>query len=214
MMSKTSRILVLAASALLLAASLFPLWHITLHAPQYPEGLGMRIRINTVTGATPSDLDNINELNHYIGMRAIDPAAMPELRYLPWVVAALAAAGLAVSLAGRRRPLYAWLVLFGAAAVAGLADLWRWTYDYGHHLDMEHAIIKVPGMVYQPPIIGWKQILNFTASSWPASGGIAVGLAFVAAALAAWIAMRAPRRARVTAGSARQARAGAPGLVT
>lgn len=213
-MPKLSRLLTTLAALLLVIALALPMWRIRLVAPQYPEGLGMQIRLHTVEGVGEHDLDNINELNHYIGMRAIDPAAMPELRYLPWVVAALAAAGLAVALAGRRRPLYAWLVLFGAAAVAGLADLWRWTYDYGHHLDMEHAIIKVPGMVYQPPIIGSKQILNFTASSWPASGGIAVGLAFVAAALAAWIAMRAPRRARVTAGSARQARAGAPGLVT
>ena len=35
-------------------------------------------------------------------------------------------------------------------AVAGLADFWRWEYNYGHELNPEAAII-VPGMSYQPP---------------------------------------------------------------
>lgn len=195
MMSKTSRILVLAASALLLAASLFPLWHITLHAPQYPEGLGMRIRINTVTGATPSDLDNINELNHYIGMKVISSDAIPELRFMPWILGALVAGGLLVALAARRRWLYVWAAAFAVAALAGLADFWRWLYDYGHHIDFEHAIIKIPGMSYEPPIIGSKQLLNFTAVSWPGVGGWAALVAAVLAAVAVYLAVRAtPRR--------------------
>jgi copper chaperone NosL len=41
---------------------------------------------------------------------------------------------------------------------------------------MENAIIKIPGMSYQPPLIGSKQILNFTAHSWPGSGGYAIML--------------------------------------
>ena len=60
--------------------------------------------------------------------------------------------------------------LFAAGALAGLADFYRWGYDYGHNLDPE-AIIKIPGMSYQPPLIGTKQLLNFQATSWPASGG-------------------------------------------
>jgi hypothetical protein len=131
------------------------------------------------------------------------------------VAGTLAAAGLAVAAAGRRLALYAWLAGFGAVAAAGLADLWRWTYAYGHHLDTEHAIIKVPGMVYQPPILGTRQILNFTASSWPAAGGVLIVAAFVLAAAAAWLAMRsAPRRARAADGSTSQAPVRAARLVT
>ena len=33
------------------------------------------------------------------------------------------------------------------------------------------AAIKVPGMTYQPPLLGAKQMLNINAHSWPASGG-------------------------------------------
>jgi copper chaperone NosL len=59
--------------------------------------------------------------------------------------------------------------------VAGLVDFYRWGYAYGHELD-EHAAIKVPGMSYQPPVIGTKQLLNFHAASWPDVGAWIVAL--------------------------------------
>ena len=33
-------------------------------------------------------------------------------------------------------------------------------------------------MTYQPPLIGTKQLLNFTATSWPALGAVCLGVAF------------------------------------
>jgi len=190
--TKLSRILLAVASVVLLGAFVFPLWRIDLVAPQYPEGLGMLIRINTVTGIKPNDLANINGLNHYIGMKAIQPDAIPELRVMPWIVAGLAAFGLVGALVGRRRLLVAWLGGFATLAVVGLIDFWRWEYDYGHNLDFEHAIIKVPGMTYQPPLIGTKQLLNFTAASWPALGAICMGVAF-ALGVAALLVVRRQR---------------------
>jgi copper chaperone NosL len=187
-----SRLLTAAAAVLLLGAFAFPVWRIDLEAPQYPEGIGMRIRVNTVEGIQPTDLENINALNHYIGMKAIRPDAIPELRYMPWVVGGLAAAGLAAAAWGRRRALVAWLGAFLAAGLAGLADFWRWGYDYGHDLDPQ-AIIKIPGMAYQPPLIGSKQLLNFTAHSWPDVGGVLAGLAFGLGVLALVVAARAGR---------------------
>ena len=159
----------------------WPIWRIDLTAPQYPEGLGMQIRINTIAGLTPYDLDRINNLNHYIGMKAIQPEAIPELAVMPWLVGGLIVLGLLVAALGRRSMLYAWTTAFATVAIAGVADFWRWSYDYGHNLDFENAIIKVPGMSYQPPLIGTKQLLNFTATSWPALGG---WFAFLAMALA------------------------------
>ena len=49
-------------------------------------------------------------------------------------------------------------------------DFYRWNYEYGHNLD-PNAAIKVPGMAYQPPLIGYKQLLNFGAYSIPDTGG-------------------------------------------
>jgi copper chaperone NosL len=180
-MCRVPRLITAIASLSLIGLFFLPLWRVQLVAPQYPEGLGMRIGISSVRGATPNDLDNINGLNHYIGMQRISPDAIPELRIMPWIVGLLIAGGLAAAVAGRRRVLYAWCLGFFAFGAAGLADFWRWEYDYGHHLDFEHAIIKIPGMNYQPPLIGVKQLLNFTAVSWPDIGG---WIAFVALTLA------------------------------
>ncbi len=176
-----SRLLLATSAVLLGLLFVLPVWQVTLVAPQYPEGLGMRIWLDTITGLKPNDLNNINNLNRYIGMRRIVPESIPELRFMPGIAGGLVAAGLAAALTRRRALAQAFVIAFLLFAVAGLADFWRWTYDYGHNLDLEHAIIKVPGMTYQPPLIGTTQLLNFTATSLPAIGGLC---AFVALALA------------------------------
>lgn len=188
-MSTVPRILVLIASVLMISVYFLPLWSVRLTAPQYPEGLGMHIRINTVEGATENDLNNINNLNHYIGMKRIEPEAIPELRIMPWIVAGIIVTGLATAALARRPVLYVWTAGFLAIALVGLIDFWKWEYDYGHNLDNEHAILKIPGMTYQPPLIGAKQLLNFRAVSLPSLGGIVAGLAMalaLAAVVLAW----------------------------
>jgi copper chaperone NosL len=177
-MSSRARILIAVAALLSVAAFLFPLWNIYLGAPQYPEGLGMRIWVNRITGLKPNDLESINNLNHYIGMKPIVPASIPELRFMPFALGALVAFGLSAAWAARRSLVKVWLIAFIVLAGAGLVDFWKWEYDYGHDLDMENAIIKVPGMNYQPPLIGSKQLLNFRATSLPGPGSIALVLSF------------------------------------
>jgi copper chaperone NosL len=192
-MRRSSRILVALGSLALGLLFVTPLWHIGLKAPQYPEGLGMYIWVNHMTGEKPQDLNSINGLNHYIGMREIVPESFPELRYMPFAVGVLIGLGLVAALWGNRKGLYAWTTVFLAGAVAGLADFWRWGYQYGHELD-PRAAIKIPGMSYQPPLLGSKQLLNFHATSWPAMGGwIAVLVLALAVALVVreWVSARA-----------------------
>jgi copper chaperone NosL len=52
-------------------------------------------------------------------------------------------------------------------------DFYMWEYDYGHQLNPD-APIKVPGMTYQPPLIGSKQLLNITAVSLPSTAAIVI----------------------------------------
>jgi copper chaperone NosL len=189
-MSAKARSLTLIAAALLLAVYALPLWRISLVAPQYPEGLGMQITVNSVNGLKEHDLQNINELNHYIGMKVIDPASIPVLRVMPWVVAALVVFGLAAAAVGRRGVLYAWMATFIGFGGAGMGVFWWWEYDYGHHLDFQHAIIKIPGMTYQPPLIGARQLLNFRAVSIPDWGAWVVGAAFLLGVAAIVVARR------------------------
>ncbi|MDX2263270.1 MAG: hypothetical protein SFU84_16380 [Gemmatimonadales bacterium] len=184
-MSIRARLLLAVAALLGLGALWLPLWEVRLGAAQYPEGLGLRIYAHTVTGIKEHDLNNINGLNHYIGMKAITPDAIPELVYMPWLIGALVLAGLGVAAKGSRRAVLVWLGAFALLGAVGLWDFWRWEYDYGHNLDMENAIIIVPGMSYQPPLIGTKQLLNFTATAWPGFGAAALGASFFLAA-AVW----------------------------
>ena len=194
-MSRTTRVLVALAAFSMAVVYALPLWHIGLEAPQYPEGIGLYIAVDKIIGENPGDLKSINGLNHYIGMKAIEPDDIPELRFMPKIIAGLIAAGLLVAAVGRRGLLTGYASLLVLFSMAGLADFYKWSYDYGHNLD-PHAAIKVPGMSYQPPLIGSKQILNFHATSWPASGGWvligAVGLIVV-------LALREHRRARAAA---------------
>ena len=195
-MSKLSRMLVAMAGLVLALLYITPLWRIDLGAPQYPEGLGMRIWVHRIVGAAPNDLQSINGLNHYIGMAPIHPDEIAELRFMPWVVAGLIGGALMVAALGKRPVLYGFTVLYAAVAAVGLYDFWRWEYEYGHNLDPA-AAIRMPGASYQPPLIGAKKIMNFTASSWPDVGGVAafVSLALVLAAVALELRRRGGQRA-------------------
>jgi len=166
-LSKTSKILIIIASLSLIAGFFLPLWDISLEAPQYPEGLGMKIWVNKISG----DLNTINGLNHYIGMKTIEPDSIKELTIMPYILGFLAFSGVLAGFAGRKKIFAAWVVLFVIAGIAGGVDFYLWEYDYGHNLNPE-AAIKVPGMNYQPPLIGSRQLLNFTAHSYPDTGGI------------------------------------------
>lgn len=150
----------------MVSAYFVPLWQILMWAPQYPEGLGMKIWINNITG----DVRIISALNHYIGMRHIDVSMFPEFEYMIYILGFVILFGLATALVNRRTMLVIYAILIVTCGIAALVDFYLWGYDYGHNLDPNAAIV-VPGMVYQPPLIGTKQLLNFTAFSGPDIGG-------------------------------------------
>lgn len=180
-----TRWLVGLAALAVLGVFAFPLWRVTLEAPQYPEGIGMLIHVNGVTGVGEHDLDNINGLNHYIGMHRIEPDAIPELRYMPWIAVVISLTGMLVAWRGSRGLFLGWACAVLATLGAGVYDFWRWEYDYGHNLNPD-AAIRIPGLTYQPPLFGSKQILNFVANSFPdvggwllISAGVVIGTVFV-----------------------------------
>ena len=168
-MKTQSKIIVIVASLILILSFFFPIWYIDLEAPQYPEGIGLEIWLNKITGQNPHDLNNINGLNHYIGMKEIVPDAIPELKIMPFIIIFLIVFGLISGISGKRSLVYIWIVLFFVVAAVGLYDFYMWEYDYGHNLNPQ-AAIKIPGMAYQPPLIGSKMLLNFNAISMPHIG--------------------------------------------
>src|SRR6478609_1917821 len=177
-----TRIAIVVSALLMISAYFVPLWQILMWAPQYPEGLEMKIWINTISG----DVKIISALNHYIGMKHIEVAMFPEFQYMVYIVGFIIGIGLLTAILNKRFMLMTYASLIIAAGIGALIDFYMWGYDYGHNLDPTAPIV-VPGMSYQPPLIGTKQLLNFTAFSGPDIGGwifISAGvLAFVSLAL-------------------------------
>lgn len=178
-----SKYLFIIASFLLLFVFLFPIWRIDLEAPQYPEGIGLKIWVNQITGKYEHDLENINKLNHYIGMKVIDSESIPELVYMPYIIGFFFISGVLIGLFGRRKLYLGWIIALVITLMAGLYDYYLWGYDYGHNLN-PHAAIKIPGMTYQPPFIGSKQILNMYSTSLPDIGTYFITLAVLLAIFA------------------------------
>lgn len=162
-----SRVLLMAAGILLFGALFFPIWQMDLTAPQYPEGLTLYMYANKLAG----DVESINGLNHYIGMKTLHTEDFIEFTVLPCIIGFFGLLALASAFIGRKRWAMITLILFVVFGIIALADFYRWNYDYGHDLSPT-AAIKVPGMAYQPPVIGYKQLLNFGVYSIPALGGI------------------------------------------
>lgn len=162
---------------------LFPLWQILLDAPQFPGGLQLYIWINKISGTDKYILQNINILNHYIGMKSIHPESIPELKYFPYVACGMIGLG-AITVVIDKAPEYlAWAIVMASLGALGIYDFYLWLYDYGHNLDPT-APIKIEGMSYQPPLFGNKDLLNFYVQSYPHWGGIFLGLAVIIAGLA------------------------------
>jgi len=165
-LSTVSKLFLLVAAAGLVAVLFTPIWRIDLMAPQYPEGLYLTIHANGLEG----NVDIINGLNHYIGMKTLHSDDFFEFTILPYVIVFFALLFAVTMLANRRWLLNTTFILFVLFGVLAMFDFWKWEYDYGHNLDPNAAII-VPGMAYQPPLIGFKQLLNFGAYSYPDIGG-------------------------------------------
>lgn len=166
-----SKGILLIVSVLLFASLLFPMWRIELTAPQYPEGLLLQLHANKIGG----DVAIINGLNHYIGMKTLHTEDFIEFKILPYIFGFFGLFALAMVFVARKKGVLLLFISFVLFGVLAGVDFYRWNYEYGHNLNPDAAIV-VPGMAYQPPLIGYKQLLNFGAYSIPDIGGwMAIG---------------------------------------
>jgi len=186
----SERRLILVAALVLVPVFFFPvlpIWTMKLWAPQYREGLTLTIYTNAIKG----DLQSINTLNHYVGMKHITPEDFKEFRYLPQALTFFGFAALVAALVNRRWvAIFGWLV-FTAFSVYMFADYAHWLYDYGHNLD-PRAPIKLP--LFTPPLIGFKQMANFKVLSVPTVGTLLLGLAWLLGPIAIALEARDARR--------------------
>ncbi len=165
-----------------------PIWQMRLWAPQYREGLTLKIYTNTIKG----DLQSINTLNHYVGMHAIRPDDFAEFRFMPQALTAFGLLALFAALFNRRWLAIAGWVAFTVFAALMFRDYMTWLWHYGHDLD-PRAPISLPA--FTPPVIGMKHMANFHVLSLPGVGSWLLGIAWLLGPLALWLERRAPRGA-------------------
>lgn len=152
------------AAVLLLTAFFLPLWKMTLLAPQYPGGLELVAYGVRMEG----DLSEINSLNHYVGVAAIEPDSVVELKLFPFLLFPVVAVFAIASVLTLSR----WMRI-GLAAVAWafplglLVDMQYWLYVYGHDLDPTAPMRLEP---FTPKVIGSTDVMNFRSENMVASG--------------------------------------------
>ncbi len=168
--SPRARLAVLGAGTLLIVALFLPLWQITMFANQFPEGIRLSIYAYKLVGGNGgADLQGINILNHYIGMRDILAADFVEMRFIPFLLGVFVLLGVRTAVFARVRDLVDLTVLFVYFSLFSFGTFWYRMYSYGHHLDPE-AAIKVPP--FTPPVLGHQHIANFDVYSTPGLGTV------------------------------------------
>ena len=164
-LSPRARLAVLGAGGFLLIALFFPLWEITMFAQQFPEGIRMWIYPHKLVGGNGgADLQSINILNHYIGMREIRAQDFLEMKFLPFALGLFFLLGLRTAAFGRVHQLVDLLVLFTYFGLFSLAAFYYRMYTFGHQLSLEAPIKIAP---FTPPVFGHQHIANFDVYSYP-----------------------------------------------
>lgn len=153
------RVLLTTARVLLLVSIFFPYWHMELEAPQYPNGLFLTAYINHLDG----DVQEIDSLNHYIGMRPLEEAAAFERAASIWLIIAMVLLVEGAAFVHTR-----WAVLLALPAVlfpvGFLLDLHLWMRTFGQNLDPS-APLSSSIKPFTPTILGEGGIGQFRTYS-------------------------------------------------
>ena len=169
------------AAIFLILSAFLPLWNMTLHAPQYPGGLELTAYGTHLEG----DLDEVNSLNHYIGVGTIEEEDLVELTLFPFVLAAGVAALLAAALVLPRRSVTTAIRLsIWAFPIGFLADVQFWLYRFGNDLDPTAPMAVEP---FTPTVIGTTTVVNFESTAMVASGFWAMVLAAALTTFGPWV---------------------------
>ncbi|HWL52699.1 MAG TPA: hypothetical protein VNQ90_09705 [Chthoniobacteraceae bacterium] len=183
-LSLASRLWLLAGVAALIASFFVPLWEIHLVAPQYAEGLNLDIySYQIAAGNNGQDLKEINQLNHYIGMKPLHEADFLEMKWIPFALGFFMLFTLRAAVFGMMRYVIDLLMLFIYFGAFSMGSFAYRLYTYGHVLDPKAAVTIEP---FMPVLIGTQQIANFRQSSLPQLGSLFLGIYALSLMLAIW----------------------------
>jgi hypothetical protein len=196
-------VLLIAAAVLLVASLSQPYWEMHLDAVQYEYrgGLDIQIFVDDIQGKDPvfDELRELNNLNHYIGMRKLDEAAALERSIaLPSVVAFVVGLVVAAGVhAWKRQWKWTWLLVLPALSfpVVFLADLYYWLRDSGLNLDRT-APFSSSIHPFVPSLLGEGEVGQFATVAWLGTGWYLVAAGSVCILLALAISYWQSRQAR------------------
>jgi copper chaperone NosL len=153
-------ILMVTAAVLLLISIFLPYWKLTLFAPQYPSGLKAVLYVNRAEG----DIQELDILNHYIGMKSMNEAAPLERSLSIFLIVGVVL--LAVAAIYVHSPIALFLTIPAILYPAFfLGDLYFWLRNFGMNLDRNAPINAVKPFV--PQIIGDSKVAQFnTTATW------------------------------------------------
>jgi hypothetical protein len=172
------------AAVLLLLSLRFPLWQMRLEAPQYRDKEALKIAVHP--GSLRGDLKELSVLNHYIGVHV--PPTLPQFKWLPVVLIAGAALGVAASFLrspARRRALALVSCALAAALALAAAQAKSQMHDIGHKRDQKTILAGMKD--FTPPFLGATKIAQFTVSSRFGLGAWLIGGALALQLGAAWL---------------------------
>lgn len=154
-----------AAAAILLVISILqPYWQLTLHAPQYPKGLTVTAYVNRLEG----DVQEIDGLNHYIGMRPLNEAATFERTISIYGIVVLALLIVTAVYVHNRWAAFLALPALLMPAIF-LLDLQYWLANFGQNLDPK-APLSSSIKPFVPPVLGEGKIAQFSTVAEPGTG--------------------------------------------
>lgn len=169
-LNPASRCFLVAAALLFVAIAFLPLWRITLIAPQYEEGLRVSIYSYKLEGGSGGqDLNEINKLNHYIGMRPLRQSDFVEMRWMPFALGLFALIALRAAAHGRMSQVIDLFALFTYFGLFTMGLFYYRLHNYGHNLDPKAPMTIEP---FTPMLIGKNEIANFVQYSYPLIGGV------------------------------------------
>jgi len=169
-------------AALLIMISMFlPYWSMTMHAPQYPKGLRVDVYVNRLEG----DVDEIDALNHYLGMPKLDEGGKLERSISVVGIIALGLLLMASVFVHNKwaavlaLPILLYPLIF-------LADLWYILYSYGHSIDPQSAL---GGAIdpFTPPLWGEGMVGQFGTIASFESGFYVTLAAVLVTLLGLWL---------------------------
>ena len=181
-----SRLLLLAAAVAVAASVFFPLWKLHLLAPQYQEGLTLNLYSWKIQGGglNGNDLNEINNLNHYIGMKPIQQADFTEMQIMPFMFGVFVLLALRAMVFGEMKAVVDLFAISAYFGIFSIGSFYYRLYTYGHQLDPKAAMAIQP---FTPLIFGTQNIANFTQSSYPQLGTYLLWVFMALLILAIWL---------------------------